>query len=285
MIDHIIFLVHPLVYVKMDAESIRCGNLQIFLDREIEIKARWLSALTKMPDRTLFIQQCGPEQLVEAACKELGEAYAVRLGPPYHEGMTMHEFYVSIIDQLQTHLDKHELSFDPATVTSELWGESFEGCAPGYGGMFAQYLGLQESPRMRFEMTLYDSRWLYGATEPQVIPIDGTDVEAWVFECHDGTGAAIYQARRHAQWIDQRRVSVQLNTMTMQVCLKSGHTVWPKEPWAKGMQEQTLEYSMTLIDGTWRWIRGLGLDMDTFREVISATRVLPADSADGSASS
>ena len=276
MIEHFIFLVHPLVYLKMDAESIRRGNLQLFFNREIEIKARWLSALAEMPDRTFFIQQCGPEHLVEKAREELGEAYAVRLGPPYHEGMTLHEFYVSIIDELQAHLKKHDLSFDPATVTSELWGESFEGCAPGYGGMFAEYLGLAKSPRMRFEMTLYDSRWLYGAKEPQVIQIEGTDVEAWVFECHDGTGAAIYQARRHAQWIDHRRISLQLNTRTMQVWLKSGHTVWPKEPWAKGMPEETLEYSMTLIDANSHWIRGMGIDMDTFREIVGAARLLPA---------
>lgn len=279
MVDHIIFLVHPLVYVKMDAETLRRGNLQIYADREVEIRARWLSALAQMPARTLFIQQCGPEHLVEAARAELGAAYAVRLGPPYHEGMTLHEFYESIIEQLQVHLEEHDLSFDPATVTSELWGESFEGCAPGYGGMFAEYLSLAKSPRMRFEMTLYDSRWLYGAQAPQVIPIDGTDVEAWVFECHDGTGAAIYQARRHAQWIDHRRVSLQLNTRTMQVWLKTGHTVWPETPWSKGTREETLEYSMTLIDANSHWIRGMGLDMDTFREVVGATRVLPADPA------
>ena len=100
-----------------------------------------------------------------------------------------------------------------------------------------------------------------------------------IFACHGGTGAAICQARRHAQWIDQRRISVQLNNRTMQVCLKTGHTVWPGEPWAKELPEETSEYSMTLIDANSHWIRGMGLEMDTFREVVSATRILPCQTS------
>ena len=275
MIRHIIFLVHPCCYEKVDPEELRRSNWQLFLDRESEVKGRWLAALAKRPEQTLFVQQCGPEYLVENARRELGDAYAVRLGPPFHEGMAMHQFYESIEQELRAHLKAHDLSFDPATVTSELWGESFEGCVPGYGGMFAQYLGLQKPPRMRFEMTVYDTRWLYGAKEPQALPIPDSDVEAWIFECHDGSGAAMYQARRHAQWIDQRRVTVRLNTRRTQVWGKRGHALWPAEQWAKGDPEEMLEYTMTLIEANWRWIRGIEMDMKSFTELVVAARVLP----------
>jgi hypothetical protein len=280
MIRHIFFLIHPCCYEGLDATEARANNWQFFVDLESQIKAKWLATLATRPKDTLFVQLCGPEYLVEAGKKELGEAYAVRLAEPMPEGGSMHDLYQALVRALHAHLASHKLSFDPATVTSELWGESFEGCVPGYGGAFAQYLSLEQSPRMRFDMTVYDSRWLYGAKEPQILPIPESDVEAWVFECHDGTGAAIFQARHHAQWIDERRVSLDLDTMRIQVWNKRGHAVWPSEPWAKGDPIETQEYSMTLAQSIWNWIRAINMDMDTFRQVIGATRVLPPDPAE-----
>ena len=144
---------------------------------------------------------------------------------------------------------------------------------PGYGGAFAEYLGLEYPPRMRFEMTVYDSRFLYGARRWEVIPLDGCDVEAWLFECHDGTGAAMFQARLTAQWVDQRRLHLRLDDRRLQVCTKNGHTIWPQTPWEKGKPERVGEYSMTLADCNWRWIRSVGMAIDDFRKVIGAARV------------
>ncbi len=123
---------------------------------------------------------------------------------------------------------------------------------------------------MRFEMTVHDSRLLYGHRGHEVIPIPGTDVEAWLFECPDGTGAAMFQARRHAQWIDRRRISLRLDDRRIQVCTKLGHTVWPPEPWEKGKPEQVCDYSMELKECIWRWVRSVGMPLERFREVIAA---------------
>ena len=89
----------------------------------------------------------------------------------------------------------HSLTFDPATVTSELWGESYEGCVPGYGGAYAQFLGLQIQPNMRFEMTVFDSRFLYQSkvmVKVSNLPRGGAhgsdrDIEAAVFKLWDNS--------------------------------------------------------------------------------------------------
>ena len=144
---------------------------------------------------------------------------------------------------------------------------------PGYGGAFAQYLGLRKSPQMCFEMTVYDSRFLHGAQHWEAIALAGSDVEAWLFACADGTGAAMFQARRTAQWIDERRVHLLLDDKRLQICTKQGHTVWPETPWEKGNAETVWPYEMTLRDCNWHWVRAMSMPLDAFRKVLGTARV------------
>ena len=272
-IEHVIFLIHPCCYEKLDPDRIRRDNLYLFVEREREVKQRWLAALAEGPADTLFVQLGGPEYLREAAVEHLGLAAVFYPRTPFPENGDLAEYYRRLASDFHAHLSAHGLGLDTATVTSELWGESFEGCVPGYGGAFAQYLGLTRPPSMRFEMTVYDSRFLWGARRWEAIPLQNSDVEAWLFECHDGTGAAIFQSRLAAQWIDERRVHLQLDDRRLQVCTKLGHTIWPQEPWTKGKSEAVHDYSMALAECNWRWIRSVGMAFDDFREVIRAARV------------
>ncbi len=272
-IEHIIFLIHPCCYENLALAAIRRDNLYLFVDREEEVKQRWLHALNERPAATLFLQLGGPEYLREAAVKRLGDAAVFYPRTAFPDNGDLREYYRCLVSDFHNHISTHRLQLDTATVTSELWGESFEGCVPGYGGAFAEYLGLQRPPCMRFEMTVYDSRFLYGARRWEVIPIDGCDVEAWIFECHDGTGAAIFQSRMRAQWVDDRRVQLRLDDRRVQVCTKNGHTIWPPTPWEKGKPERVEAYSMTLADCNWRWVRSVGMVIDDFRKVIGAARV------------
>ena len=272
-IEHIIFLIHPCCYENLESAAIRRDNLYLFVEREEKVKQRWLQTLDDRPSDTLFLQLGGPEYLQEAAVKNLGEAAVFYPRTAFPENADLREYYRRLASDFHDHVSMHRLELNAATVTSELWGESFEGCVPGYGGAFAEYLGLQRPPQMRFEMTVYDSRFLYGARRWEVLPIDGSDVEAWLFECHDGTGAAMFQARLTAQWVDQRRLHLRLDDRRLQVCTKNGHTIWPQTPWEKGKPERVGEYGMTLADCNWRWIRAIGMSADDFRKVIGAARV------------
>ena len=273
-IQHIIFLIHPCCYENLVPDAIRRDNLFLFVEREEAVKQRWLEALCKRPANTLFLQLGGPDYIRETAVANLGEAAVFYPRTAFPEDGDLREYYRRLASDFRDHVSAHQLQLDAATATSELWGESFEGCVPGYGGAFAEYLGLRCPPQMRFEMTVYDSRFLYGAQRWEVIPIDGCDVEAWLFECHDGTGAVMFQSRLTAQWVDERRLYLRLDDRRLQVCTKNGHTVWPQTPWEKGKTECVDTYSMTLADCNWRWVRAVGMAIDDFRKVIRAARVV-----------
>lgn len=272
-VEHIIFLIHPCCYENVDPETARKNNLHLFIEKEREVKRRWLDALAERPADTLLVQLGGPEDVRRAAVEGLGEAGVFYPHTAFPESRDMREYYRRLTADFHAHVSAHALRLDPATVTSELWGESFEGCVPGYGGAFAEYLQLRRPPKMRFEMTVHDSRFLCGVRGYEVIPIADSDVEAWLFECHDGTGAAMFQARLTAQWVDERRIHLMLDDRRNQVCTKVGHTLWPPEPWRKGEPENVLAYSMTLADCNWRWLRAVGMALDDFREMIRAARV------------
>ena len=277
--DSIIFLIHPCCYEVLPAEQVRADNLALFVRMEQEVKERWLADLRNRDGPTLFVQLGGPAYLTEAAAEALGEGYALRFATEFHGSLP--DFYEGLAAEFHRHVLSHGLALDLDTVESELWGESFEGCVPGYGGAFAEYLPLGRSPRMRFEMTVHDSRLLYGHRGYQVIPIPGTDVEAWLFECPDDTALAMFQARRHAQWIDRRRISLRLDDRRIQVCTKLGHTVWPPEPWEKGKPELVCDYRMELGECIWRWVRSVGMPLDEFREVIAAAELDEGSEAQG----
>lgn len=270
----IVFLIHPCCYEALTADQVRADNLELFVRIEREVKGRWLADLRNRPEPTLFAQLGGPACLTEAAAQALGAPYALRFTTEFRGSLP--DFYAGLAAEFHRHVAEHRLALDLDTARSELWGESFEGCVPGYGGAFAQYLPLGRAPRMRFEMTVHDSRFLYGHRGYQVIPVPGADVEAWLFELPDGTGAAMFQARRHAQWIDRRRVRLRLDDRRIQVCTKLGHTVWPPEPWQKGKPERICDYGMELRECIWRWVRSVGMPLDRFRDVIAAAVVHPA---------
>ncbi len=275
--DHVIFLIHPCIYEQQDAATVRKENWQLFVRREQQVKQRWLAALAARPRGTLYVQLGGPRYLLDLARSYLGAPYICF--PEAENTGDRHKLYVDLADCVREHVSTSKLRFDPRTVTAEVWGESFEGCVPGYGGAFAQYLGLKHAPRLRFEMTVYDSRFLYGAQPPETIPLPGSGVAAWLFACQDTTAAAMFLSPRTAQWIDQRRIHLSLHTQSLQVCSKSGHTVWPRKPWQKGDAEEVCAYSMKLSDCNWYWIRSVGMAYDDFRAVVAAAAVEEAPEA------
>lgn len=276
-IDHVIFLIHPCCYEGLDDATVERDNLYFYVDLEKQVKARWLEALAARPPNTLLLQLGGPEELRDKVAEFLGENAVFYPRTAFPENGGLAEYYRRLAADFWGHVEGRGLALDPALVSAELWGESFEGCVPGYGGAFAQYLGLRQAPRLRFAMTVYDSRFLCGARHWETIPLAGCDVEAWLFECHDGSGAAMFQARRTAQWIDGRRVHIDLDDKRVQVSTKGGHTLWPETPWEKGQSEVVRPYSMTLQECNWRWLRAPGLSWAAFRAVVRGARVTEAE--------
>ena len=270
-IDHIIFLIHPCVYEQLDAETAHKNNLEIYVERERQVKQKWLEALAERDGQTLFLQLYGPQYLVEKAQQSLGKANACRVHADFPGPDQMAEYHRRLVQCIRDHLDEHKIEFDPASVTSQLWGESFEGCVPGYGGAFAQRLQLKLPPIMAFEMTVYDARFLYGAKRRQTLAIAGSDIEAWVFECYDGTSAAIFQARLTAQWLDRRAISLELDPGRVMFCTTLGHTVWPAKPWKKGDSDTPCPYEITTADAL--WLRTTRMSFDDLCQLVSLAKI------------
>ena len=276
-IEHLIFLIHPLVYEGMETEqpeTVSRYNCGVYIERTREVKQRWLAALARQSEPALLLQLYGPEYFAAVAREHLGEANVCYVKAECPGEDLLREYYRRLTQCIRDHMRDFGLDFDPATVTSEIWGVSFEGCAPGYGSAFAEELGLVRPPTMRFEMTVYDSRFLYGAKRWEAVPIAGSDVEAMLFECHDATGATIFQARLTAQWLDKRPIRLQLDPTRIQVCTKLAFTVWPEaQPDKDAMRTPQNPQPFTLTTSDSYWIRGYRMGVDELRQVVLSATV------------
>ena len=270
-IDHIIFLIHPCCYEQLDAETVRKNNDEIYVEREREVKRKWLEALTASNSQTLLLQLGGPQDLFEQAKERLGEANALYVRADFPGPDQLEEYYRRLIRCIRDHLCKQGLEFDPARVSSELWGESFEGCVPGYGGAFAELLQLKSPPKMVFEMTVYNARFLYGAKLRETLTIGNSDIEALLFECYDGSSAAIFQARLTAQWLDRRPISLELDPSRVMLCSTLGYTAWPPKPWKKGDSDAPCPYKMTTADAL--WLRTTRMSFDDLSKLVSSAKI------------
>jgi len=289
-IERLILLIHPAGWQELarrNPQVIREDNSGLFVAREKKCIDRWLAKLPRAEPSTLLIQHCGDRFYEETIKPRLGERNACltsgeallpsRPQPDRNDERAraayQHEFHVNIVRHIQKHIDRFGLALDPQTATSEIWGGSFEGCAPGYAGAIAHGLALRKPPKMRFEMTIYDSRFLYGARRWEAIPLNGSDIEAWLFELHDGSYAAIYQARLSEQWLDKRPICVRLNPARMFVCTKCGYTIWPLRHFEKDDQECWLPYALTTGWIYGQWIRAWRMDYQEFRDIVASATV------------
>jgi len=281
-IEHLIFLIHPCCYAAVTADSpLWHANIGLFIERESGVKQRWLTEMAAMKPGAVLLQLYGPADLLQTAVAHAGEAGACYVHAEFDDLADTPErlrvYYHRLVDCMRAHFTRFDLTVDPQTVTSELWGESFEGCVPRYGSAFAACLGLQRVPVMRFEMTVYDSRFLAGAHPPRVIPVPGTDIEAWVFELYDTTCAAIFQSRLTMQYYDHRPIRLLLDPARTQLCTTAGFTVWPATPPLGGTPREPVPVTLHTADH--HWVRGIGMGVDEFYQVIASATVASEEKA------
>jgi hypothetical protein len=297
-IERIVFLIHPGCYQALPADSpLQRSNLGLFVEREKQAQQRWIAEWAGGDRRTLLLQLYGPRPLFEAARKLLGDANACYVEADWNSITSdwasvtgdelpnkMRAYYRLLTDCIRGHMDRHGLAFDPETVASEIWGESFEGCATNYSSAFAHELGLRRPPVMRYEMVVADTRFLEGARGPEVVRLPGTDVEAMLFELFDGSSAAIFQCRLHPQYLDRRPIRLMLDPARTQVCTYSGFTLWPKEPPVRSLPQEPEPYALRMAFPS-PWVRGVAMSLDELRRTVASAVVgdpdAPAEPAEG----
>ena len=120
------------------------------------------------------------------------------------------------------------LTFDPATCKTIIWGQSFEGCASGYGSAVASYLGLKTLTQFDYHMSAPDAPFLLKAKFLQTVAVPGSDVEAYLFDLTDGRYAAFFRSCLTPQWLDHRPLRLQLDSGLSVLTKNQGAIVWPQ---------------------------------------------------------
>ena len=88
-------------------------------------------------------------------------------------------------------LGERDMAYDPASVVTEGWGESFEGCVANYCRHLGTYLGLPRPIELNFEMTVPDAPFLLRATLSDRIPLDRS-VRLYLWKTSGGNPVAWY---------------------------------------------------------------------------------------------
>ncbi len=243
-VERFVFIIHPLLYETIEQ---RTSVLQLYASWEREVKARCLTELAGLPTTTTMVVQLagGSTELIDAARYYLGHERTLHLLPDGEQADLAH-IYAGLTQRIQQHLQVGGLTFDPSSATAESWGESFEGCVPGYGSAFAHGLRLVQQPSIRFDLCVCDATFMYGATLLHTVPVmdmagEFSDVEGMIFQLHDRTFVAVFQPRRTPMWIDERVIAAGGQGTVMQMDLvraitKQGYPIWPAvRPDSKGL--------------------------------------------------
>jgi hypothetical protein len=275
-VTHIIFAIHDLLYQNLPPDALKKGNDELYLEVEREVETRQLAAIRAAGNTTLFVQHEGPANALIGPCMSaLGAQrciYNTAAGPT-----------IELATNLLAHTANLSIVFDPATVTSEMWGESYEGCVPGYGGAYAQFLGLHVQPNMRFDMCVYDSRFLYNASMMEKVPnlANGSDIEAAVFQLWDKSTVASFQCRLCAMWQDERKLFLDVDPNKVTVVTKLGYTVFPISPgdphgtYPQKNETVSLMMSHCVGDNTGCWLRGRAMTWQEMTTVVKGLHVSP----------
>lgn len=185
------FLIHPLTYAPECADGY--GNkkcYRIYRKCENEVRRRYHQAIDTMEEDaalaicpTLYSEDPSlkPEELIDIevmARRKLGSRLLIMTYPT-----TSSEFLKLCKQQ--------GLTYDPQTVRSEGWGESFDGCVAKYCTMFSKQLGLAKPIEQNFAMCVPDLIWLIRSKFIEKVSLP-SEIRFYLFEGEDSQPMAIF---------------------------------------------------------------------------------------------
>jgi hypothetical protein len=231
-VDQFIILVHPCPYEAMGkADTDPCRTL------ERAACQRWFDAIPSLPPSAFVVQvdfaSAGPspDKLHQTFIHRLGPGRVCRIPCQVtspEDPDTLRDYYDRIHRQISRQLAIQKLTFDPLTCKTVIWGQSFEGCAPGFGSAIASGLGLKTLTRLDYEMSAPDAPFLLHATFLENVPVPASDVQAYLFDLNDGRCAAVFRSCLTPQWLDHRPIELRFNSSLFEVVTKQGDPVWPR---------------------------------------------------------
>jgi hypothetical protein len=230
-IDQFVILVHPCPY-----EALGKADTDPYRALERAACQRWFDAIPSLPKSTFAIQvdfaSAGPspDRLCQAFIDRLGGGRVCRIACEItspEDSDALKDYYGRINRQITRQMTAQALTFDPATCRGFIWGQSFEGCAAGFGSAISSGLGLKTLTQLDYAMSAPDAPFLLKAKFVQNVPVPGSDVQAYVFDLGDGRCAAFFRACLTPQWLDHRPIELQLKSEMYTVVTKQGDLVWP----------------------------------------------------------
>jgi len=171
-----------------------------------------------------------PPQIRKELAAEIRQACQV-LGYGWKTGglEVLHTSRMFALD-IQNQLRAHGLTYDPATVKSEAFGEGFEQCAMTWKAMTVPYLGLASPADNIFELSVSGARFLVKAKFKERVAL-GHDICLYLWEGQDGRPIGLY-ARSWCRLRDpQFYAHVPLKGLSCEVWSVAayGTKLWPAE--------------------------------------------------------
>ena len=175
---------------------------------------------------------------------------------------------------IEGQLKQQGLSYDPAAVECEAFGEGFEQCAMTWKAMVVPYLGLAKPAANVFELSVSAAQFLVGATFRERIAL-GHDIQLYLWEGADGRPIGLY-ARAWCRLRDpQYVVKAPLNQDSCEVWTEQsyGTKVWPGE--SSPITAENGHLRIPVLNGIRRdatdgafYVIGNGIAFEEFRRIL-----------------
>src|SRR6185295_7501049 len=189
-VEKLVIIVHPCPYEIYYKNAAPGSATYAYREMEKTVFEGWLKAVEKLPATTFAVQidmpntAPGPDKLHASCVAKLGAERVCRVAGEYQypeKPEPLLDYYTRIHKKITEQFKTHGLAFDPAKCDVELWGQSFEGCAPGYGSAVCRRLGTQQLLRFDYTKSVPDAPFLLKSRSWEVAPLAGSDIVAYFF--------------------------------------------------------------------------------------------------------
>ncbi len=247
VIGQFVVLVHPCPY-----EALRKPETDPYRALERVVCERWFEAIPSLPQSTFAIQVDfgsegpSPDRLHRAFVDRLGVGRVCRIpceATSPEDPDALIAYYDRIHQRIHRQMTAGGLSFDPITCRMSIWGQSFEGCAAGFGSAIANGLGLKTLTQFDYAMSVPDAAFMLDAAFVRSVPIPDSDVQAYVFDLADGRCAAFFRSCLTPQWLDHRPIELALDAARFTAVTKQGDRVWPDGASPAAKQRSNTRYN------------------------------------------
>ncbi len=120
------------------------------------------------------------------------------------------------------------LAFDPETVRTEAWGESFEGCVTKWSNGIGTYLHLSNPIEKNFELTVPDAPFILRSRFVECVSL-ANDVRLFLFEGSDLQPIGLFLKASHRVWDRPLFAHLPADQQVFEVKKKMGGTIQPVE--------------------------------------------------------